>query len=275
MGLTVARAWRARRAAASRPTCRRRRAARAPTSTSGRTRRAGAARRVRHVRPPRVVARTARSTRRTSLAISRGDLPLPRGAGHRRPAVPRPRHARAVRAGVPRRSSRCSSRTASTSVVDADDGFTPTPAISHAILTHNRGGGARHAPTASSSRRRTTRPRTAASSTTRRTAARPTPTSRAGSRSEANRLLEADLRRRRARPARGRATRADRHDYVGAYVDDLPAVIDLDAIRGAGLRLGVDPLGGASVAYWQAIARALRPRPDDRQRRGRPDRSAS
>ena len=45
-----------------------------------------------------------------------------------------------------------------------------------------------------------------------------------------------------------------RHDYVSAYVDDLPAVIDLDAIRDSGLRLGVDPLGGASVAYWAAIA---------------------
>jgi len=42
-------------------------------------------------------------------------------------------------------------------------------------------------------------------------------------------------------------------DYVSAYVDDLASVIDLDAIRSAGIRLGVDPLGGASVAYWQAI----------------------
>ena len=45
-----------------------------------------------------------------------------------------------------------------------------------------------------------------------------------------------------------------RHDYVSAYVDDLPAVVDLAAIRDSGLRLGVDPLGGASVAYWAAIA---------------------
>jgi phosphoglucomutase len=45
-----------------------------------------------------------------------------------------------------------------------------------------------------------------------------------------------------------------RRDYVTAYVDELPAVVDLDAIRGAGLRLGVDPLGGASLAYWRAIA---------------------
>ena len=45
-----------------------------------------------------------------------------------------------------------------------------------------------------------------------------------------------------------------RRDYVTAYVDDLEAVIDLDAIRGSGLRLGVDPLGGASLRYWERIA---------------------
>ena len=45
-----------------------------------------------------------------------------------------------------------------------------------------------------------------------------------------------------------------RRDYVTAYVDDLGAVIDLDAIRDAGLKLGVDPLGGASLRYWEAIA---------------------
>ena len=60
--------------------------------------------------------------------------------------------------------------------VDAEDGYTPTPAISHAILAHNAAG-RQHAPTGSSSPRRTTRPPTAASSTTRRTAGRPTPTS--------------------------------------------------------------------------------------------------
>jgi phosphoglucomutase len=44
------------------------------------------------------------------------------------------------------------------------------------------------------------------------------------------------------------------YDYVSAYVDDLPNVIDVDAIREAGVRIGADPLGGASVAYFQAIA---------------------
>ncbi|MBM3756567.1 MAG: alpha-D-glucose phosphate-specific phosphoglucomutase [Acidobacteria bacterium] len=46
------------------------------------------------------------------------------------------------------------------------------------------------------------------------------------------------------------------HDYIGPYVDDLKLVIDFDAIRGASLRLGVDPLGGASVHYWAPIAAA-------------------
>ena len=45
-----------------------------------------------------------------------------------------------------------------------------------------------------------------------------------------------------------------RHDFLGEYVDDLPGVIDLDAIRSAGVRIGADPLGGACVAYWAAIA---------------------
>jgi phosphoglucomutase len=44
-----------------------------------------------------------------------------------------------------------------------------------------------------------------------------------------------------------------RHDYLEAYVSDLPAVVDLDAVRSSGLRLGVDPLGGAAVTYWPRI----------------------
>ena len=49
-----------------------------------------------------------------------------------------------------------------------------------------------------------------------------------------------------------------RYDYVSAYVDDLANIIDLEAIRGAGLRLGVDPLGGAGVAYWGAMNERLK-----------------
>jgi phosphoglucomutase len=48
--------------------------------------------------------------------------------------------------------------------------------------------------------------------------------------------------------------RAGRHDFIAEYVGDLPDVIDLEEIRSSGLRIGVDPMGGASVAYWAAIA---------------------
>src|SRR5690606_19673112 len=46
------------------------------------------------------------------------------------------------------------------------------------------------------------------------------------------------------------------YDFLGGYVDDLASILDLGAIRGSGLRLGADPLGGASVAYWTRIAEA-------------------
>ena len=135
------------------------------------------------------------------------------------------------------------------------DGYTPTPAVSHAILAYNHEPQPPASPTASWSRRRTTRRRTAASSTTRRTAAPPTPTRPSGSPDRANELLAAKLdgvqRAATPTPARRRcgSTTSSAH-----YVDDLPAVIDLDAIRDAGVRIGADPLGGASVAYWGEIA---------------------
>src|SRR4029450_1566546 len=77
---------------------------------------------------------------------------------------------------------------------------------------------------------------------------------------EANRLLRAGLdgvRRVPAAQAAG-ADGVERYDYVAAYVDDLVAIVDLEAVRGAGLRLGVDPLGGAAVDYWSAIAERYR-----------------
>ena len=136
-------------------------------------------------------------------------------------------------------------------VVDADDGFTPTPVISHAILTHNRDrsgdtadgivvtpshnppgdGGLKYNPPHGG----------------------PADTDVTGwIERAANALLERGLDDV-ARVAFDRAE-VQRRDYVTAYVDDLPAVIDIDAIRAAGVRLGVDPLGGASLAYWAAIA---------------------
>ena len=72
----------------------------------------------------------------------------------------------------------------------------------------------------------------------------------------ANELLESGLQGVRRIPyerALGAAT-THRHDYVAAYVADLANAIDMDAIRAAKLRIGVDPLGGAGVHYWAAIA---------------------
>ena len=195
---------------------------------------AGAARRLRHLRASRLVVRRARSTRRT---CSRSAQAICEYRAQRRAST-----ARCSSASTP---TRCRSRR-STSALEvlaangvevmlaAGDEYTPTPAISHAILVYNRG--------------RTERPRrrhrrhalaqparqTAASSTTRRTAARPTPTSPAGSRRRPTRLLEqtlagvrahADARRRCARRRRTATTTSD------AYVADLGNVIDLDAIR--------------------------------------------
>jgi phosphoglucomutase len=139
--------------------------------------------------------------------------------------------------------------------IDAADGYTPTPVISHAILAHNRGresgladgivvtpshnppedGGFKYNPPHGGPAD------VEVTSWIER---------------EANALLDAGLagvRRTPPEAARSAGT-VHRHDYVSAYVDDLPSVIDLAAIRQRGLRIGVDPLGGASLAFWQAIA---------------------
>ena len=140
-------------------------------------------------------------------------------------------------------------------VVDDSDDATPTPVISHAILAHNRGGGRGTADgivvTPSHN------PPEDGGFKYNPPHGGPADTDVTGwIQDEANRLLEAGLdgvRRVGFEQAAGMEC-VHRRDYVTAYVDDLAAVIDLDAIRGSGLRLGVDPLGGASLAYWQAIA---------------------
>ncbi len=133
-------------------------------------------------------------------------------------------------------------------VVDADDGFTPTPVISHAILTHNRDGDATADGIVVTPSHN---PPTDGGFKYNPPHGGPADTDVTGwIEREANRLLESGDDIPRTPFADAAVTR---RDYVTAYVDDLAAVIDLDAIRGAGLRLGVDPLGGASIAYWQAI----------------------
>ena len=73
---------------------------------------------------------------------------------------------------------------------------------------------------------------------------------------EANAYLEAGLHGVKRIPYEQalKAATTQEHDYVRAYVDDLTDVLDFEAIRGAGLKLGVDPLGGAGVHYWAPIA---------------------
>jgi phosphoglucomutase len=140
-------------------------------------------------------------------------------------------------------------------MIAQDDEFTPTPVISHAILTWNRGresaiadgivitpshnppesggfkynppnGGPAESEVTSSIERR------------------------------ANAILEAGLRdvRRIPQAEALAAATTRRHDYITPYVDDLGSVIDMDAIRASGINLGVDPLGGAGVHYWPRIA---------------------
>jgi len=139
--------------------------------------------------------------------------------------------------------------------VDDEDGYTPTPAVSRSILALNQGrttgsgladgivvtpshnppydGGFKYNPPHGGP---------ADTDATKVIAAR------------ANELIRANLEGvRRIAFARARKACVP-HAYLGEYVADLPNVVDIDAIRHAGVRIGADPLGGASVAYWQRIA---------------------
>ena len=139
-------------------------------------------------------------------------------------------------------------------LIDARDGYTPTPALSHAILTHNKGrtsgladgvvvtpshnppddGGFKYNPPHGGP---------ADTDATRWIQDR------------ANALIAGGLKEvRRVPAARALASElVSGYDYLATYVDDLGSVIDMEAIRSAGVRIGADPLGGASVAYWGEI----------------------
>jgi phosphoglucomutase len=140
-----------------------------------------------------------------------------------------------------------------------NDEYTPTPAVSHAILCYNRGrqsgladgivitpshnppdaGGFKYNPPNGG----------------------PADTDVTGwIQARANELLAAGLRgiARMSLEQALRSPTTHRHDYLGSYVADLGNVIDMDVIRAAGIRMGVDPLGGAGVHYWAPIAERYR-----------------
>ena len=139
-------------------------------------------------------------------------------------------------------------------MIDADDGYTPTPVISHAILTYNKGrergladgvvitpshnppedGGFKYNPPNGG----------------------PADTDiTAGIERAANAYLESGLKGVKRLPydqAR-KAPCVHRHDFIGPYVADLGNVVDMEVIRSSGVKLGIDPLGGAGVRYWGPI----------------------
>ncbi len=138
-------------------------------------------------------------------------------------------------------------------MIDRDRGYTPTPVISHAILKYNavrttgkadgivitpshnppEDGGFKYNP-----------PHGGPSETAATKAIE----------DAANALMLDPSKIRRVAFAKAlAASTTHRHDYIRSYVDDLGTVIDLDVVRASGLRIGVDPMGGAGVAYWSVI----------------------
>lgn len=142
-----------------------------------------------------------------------------------------------------------------TVLIDSADGYTPTPAVSHAILTYNRGRASHladgvvvtpsHNPPGDGGFKYN-----------------PPNGGPAGSEAtgwiqdRANEIIAGGLKDVRRMPyVRALAAPSTgTYDFLGTYVADLPSVLDLDAVRAAGVRIGADPLGGASVAYWGRIA---------------------
>ncbi len=140
-----------------------------------------------------------------------------------------------------------------TVLVDADGRYTPTPAVSHAILRANTGKSAgladgivvtpSHNP-----------PRDGGFKYTPPSGGPADTDSTKWIADRANQLLFAGLEGVRRVPFERAQEAVEAYDFLGSYVDDLPSVLDLDAVRDAGIRIGADPLGGASVDYWAAIA---------------------
>src|SRR5579872_2470520 len=141
-----------------------------------------------------------------------------------------------------------------TVMIDAHDGYTPTPAVSHAILTYNKGrqngladgvvvtpshnppedGGFKYNP-----------PNGGPADTDITSAIERV----------ANRYLETDLDgvKRMAYERARKAANVHRHDYITPYVADLADILDMEAIRSSSVKIGIDPLGGAAVRYWAPV----------------------
>lgn len=133
--------------------------------------------------------------------------------------------------------------------------YTPTPAVSYAILAYNRGG--KNGPADGIVITPSHNPPEDGGLKYNPPHGGPADTGVTGwIENEANALLEGGLRDVMRMPFRQaqRAATTREHDFLGAYIGALGDVIDFDAIRDAGIRLGVDPLGGAGAHYWARIA---------------------
>jgi phosphoglucomutase len=139
-----------------------------------------------------------------------------------------------------------------TVLVDDRDRYTPTPAVSHAILTANRGTGPRADGIVVTPSHNPPRDGGFKYNPPHGGPADSDATSAIADRSNA--LIEAKLADVRRVDLAQALRQVQRHDYLTTYVDDLPNVLDIDAIRSADVHIGADPLGGASVDYWAAIA---------------------
>ncbi|MFI9509655.1 phosphoglucomutase (alpha-D-glucose-1,6-bisphosphate-dependent) [Nocardia sp. NPDC052566] len=140
-----------------------------------------------------------------------------------------------------------------TAIIDARDRYTPTPALSHAVLRHNRGG-TRHQADGIVVTPSHNPPRDGGFKYNPPHGGPADTVATDAIADRANELLRtglAGVKRTTLRHALDH--NVERYDYLDHYIGDLPNVLHLDAIRGAGIRLGADPMGGASVDYWEEI----------------------
>ncbi|MBD5829355.1 phosphoglucomutase (alpha-D-glucose-1,6-bisphosphate-dependent) [Janibacter melonis] len=149
-----------------------------------------------------------------------------------------------------------------TVLVDSQDGVVPTPAVSHAILRANRGKDLGAKGPAAGRRLADGIVVTPSHNPPGDGGFKYNPPHGGPADSDATKVIAAAANDylRRGLDGVGRTpfaraiTQVGRYDFLGTYVDDLPSVLDIDAIRDAGVRIGADPLGGAAVHYWEAIA---------------------